>query len=173
MQNAVDQAHKAFEQNEVPIGAVVVDASGVIIAQAYNQVEALGTQRAHAEMIAIEAASSVVGNWRLNNCWLYVTLEPCAMCMGFAQLSRLAGVVYGARSPRFGYSRENILHEELHQQKNQLFGQEVVDRQEVVDKQDIVVKEGAIHTMLVIGGVKSEKSEQMLKVFFNTQRSKK
>lgn len=162
MQSALDQAYKALGQNEVPIGALVVDAQGAIIAQAYNQVEALSTQRAHAEMLAMESACAVMGNWRLNNCWLYVTLEPCAMCMGFAQLSRLAGVVYGAHSPRFGYSARDTRHEQSCQQGN---GQQCY--------QGIAVKEGAVHTMLVVGGVKSEKSQEMLKFFFNRQRSRR
>jgi len=156
MERALNQAYRALLQSEVPIGALVVDAQGAVIAQAYNQVEALGTQRAHAEMIAIEAACLVMGNWRLNNCWLYVTLEPCTMCIGFAQQSRLAGVVYGAASPRFGYSMGHNTHEQVYQQPYQ----------------QARVREGAVHTMLIVGGVKSESAEQMLKFFFNKQRSR-
>src|SRR5437016_11689783 len=98
MQIALEQAHHAYEQGEVPVGAVVIDENGVIIAQAYNQVEHATTQRAHAEMIALEQAARNRGNWRLAGCWLYVTLEPCTMCIGLSQLSRVAGVVYGASS---------------------------------------------------------------------------
>ncbi len=168
MQSALDQAQEAFLQNEVPIGALVVDAQGTVVAQAYNQVETLGTQRAHAEMIAIEAACAVVGNWRLNNCWLYVTLEPCTMCMGFAQQSRLAGVVYGAASPRFGYSSEYHAGYGMNEQPCQSGYYETSCQ--IAPK--ITVKEGAVHTMLIVGGVKSERSQEMLKFFFNRQRSK-
>jgi len=109
MSVALEQAEIAAQQGEVPVGAVVIDEKGAIIARAYNQVEHKGTQRAHAEMLALEQAAASRGNWRLLGCWLYVTLEPCTMCMGLARLSRVAGVVYGARSPLMGYSLQDTL----------------------------------------------------------------
>jgi tRNA(adenine34) deaminase len=103
MEQALVQAHKAADCSEVPVGAVVVNAQGVIIARAYNAVERDCTQRSHAESLAIEYAGKCLGEWRLDNCWVYVTLEPCDMCIGLIKLSRCAGVVYGASSPLFGF----------------------------------------------------------------------
>lgn len=107
MQQALIQAYKAFECDEVPVGALVVNGQGIIISQAHNLVEHEHSQRAHAESIAIENACKQYGDWRLDNHWLFVTLEPCMMCMGLIQLSRLAGVVYGAPSPLFGFHLDN------------------------------------------------------------------
>ena len=104
MQNALKQATKAAAMGEVPIGAIVVGPTGKIISRAYNKVEATQTQRAHAEMLALEKAARKTGGWRLNGYWLYVTLEPCTMCLGMARLSRIDGIVYGATSPLFGSS---------------------------------------------------------------------
>ncbi|HEX4069016.1 MAG TPA: nucleoside deaminase [Candidatus Babeliales bacterium] len=107
MQEALAQAKLAYEIDEVPIGAIVVSSEGDIIARAYNSVERDCTQRSHAESLAIEQAGKSLGDWRLQGCWLYVTLEPCSMCMGLITLSRLSGVVYGASSPLFGFSLDN------------------------------------------------------------------
>jgi tRNA(adenine34) deaminase len=107
MQEALAQAKLAYEIDEVPIGAIVVNSEGDIIARAYNSVERDCTQRSHAESLAIEQAGKSLGDWRLQGCWVYVTLEPCSMCMGLIKLSRLAGVVYGASSPLFGFSLDN------------------------------------------------------------------
>jgi tRNA(adenine34) deaminase len=107
MQKALALAKKAFAADEVPIGAVVVDSNGTVIGSGYNQVETKGFQGAHAEVIALQKAAKKMGDWRLDTCWLYVTLEPCVMCMGLIQLSRLAGVSYATASPLFGYSLDN------------------------------------------------------------------
>lgn len=107
MQKAYAQARRAFAQDEVPVGAVVVDAQGTIIGRGFNQTEKRSTQLAHAECMAIARAGKKMGDWRLVDCWVYVTLEPCAMCMHLIQLSRCAGVVYGAHSPKFGYQLDN------------------------------------------------------------------
>src|SRR5579863_5175212 len=88
MQEALVQAHKAQEKDEVPVGAVVVNVQGEIIARGYNSVEADCSQRSHAESLAIERAGKIVGDWRLQGCWVYVTLEPCQMCMNLITLSR-------------------------------------------------------------------------------------
>lgn len=109
MQEALTQAREALEEDEVPIGAVVVDAHGTIIGRGHNKVMAECTQAAHAEIRALEQAGKAQGDWRLEGCWIYVTLEPCAMCMNLIKLSRLAGVVYAASSPLFGYSQQNPL----------------------------------------------------------------
>jgi len=101
MGEALRQAAKAFEQEEVPVGAVVVRA-GRIIARAFNQVEALMDATAHAEMLALTQAENSVGDWRLTDCTLYVTKEPCPMCAGAVVHTRLARVVFGAGDPKGG-----------------------------------------------------------------------
>jgi tRNA(adenine34) deaminase len=101
MGEALRQAAKAFEADEVPVGAVVVR-DGRIIARAYNQVELLKDATAHAEMLALTQAEQAVGDWRLNDCTLYVTKEPCPMCAGAIVHVRLARVVFGASDPKGG-----------------------------------------------------------------------
>lgn len=103
MKKALVQANRALERDEVPIGAVVVNQEGKIVGRGWNQVEKIGCQIAHAEIIAMKKACKKLGDWRLEGHWVYVTLEPCSMCMSFMKLSRVAGVVYGADSPLFGY----------------------------------------------------------------------
>lgn len=102
MQKALECAQKAADEGEVPIGAVVVDQAGNIIGVGYNQVEQKYTQTAHAEIQALREAAQNRGNWRLENCFLYVTLEPCTMCNGAARLSRLEAIIFGAKSNLFG-----------------------------------------------------------------------
>jgi tRNA(adenine34) deaminase len=101
MGEALRQAQRAFEAEEVPVGAVIVR-GGRIIARAYNQVELLKDATAHAEMLAITQAEQVVGDWRLNDCTLYVTKEPCPMCAGALVHARLGRVVFGAADPKGG-----------------------------------------------------------------------
>jgi tRNA(adenine34) deaminase len=101
MKEALRLARKAFEIEEVPVGAIVVRA-GRIIARAFNQVEMLKDATAHAEMLAITQAESAVGDWRLNDCDLYVTKEPCAMCAGALLHVRIRRVVFGCADPRSG-----------------------------------------------------------------------
>jgi tRNA(adenine34) deaminase len=102
MGKAIRQAMLSLKLNEVPIGAVVANAEGVIIGRGYNKMETKGCQLAHAEALAIAQACKKTGDWRLNGCTIYVTLEPCLMCIGLIQLSRLEGIVFGAPSPLFG-----------------------------------------------------------------------
>lgn len=102
MAKALQQAKRALQKDEVPVGAVVINKDGVVIARAYNKVETTQCHLAHAEVLAIKKACKKIKNWRLNGCWLYVTLEPCLMCLGLIQLSRLEGVVFGAPSTLFG-----------------------------------------------------------------------
>ncbi len=101
MREALRQAEKALKAEEVPIGAVVVQA-GRIIARAYNQVELLKDATAHAEMLAITQAEAAVGDWRLNNCDLYVTKEPCPMCAGALVHVRMRRVIFGCSDQRGG-----------------------------------------------------------------------
>lgn len=101
MRKALDQARVAFEANEVPVGAVVVH-DGRVIAEAYNQRETLNDPTAHAEMIALTQAADSLGHWRLLDCTLYVTLEPCPMCAGAIVQARIPAVVYGTPDPKGG-----------------------------------------------------------------------
>lgn len=144
MKKALEQAQKARAAEEVPVGAIVVDSQGKIIGRGYNLVEKKDTQAAHAEVIAISKAGKKIGDWRLNGCWMYVTLEPCSMCMSLAVLSRLEGVVYGATSPVFGYQLDKELNFQLY-------------------------KNGAL---LVVSGVCAEESSALLKDFFRHKRGR-
>jgi tRNA(adenine34) deaminase len=101
MGEALRQARKALAQAEVPIGAVVVR-SGDIIARAFNQVETLVDATAHAEMLAITQAEAAVADWRLTDCDLYVTKEPCPMCAGAIVQARLRRVIFGTPDPKTG-----------------------------------------------------------------------
>ena len=101
MGEALRQAVRAYEAGEVPVGAVIVR-EGRIIGRAFNQVELLKDATAHAEMLAIRQAEGAVGDWRLTDCTLYVTKEPCPMCAGAIVHVRLARVVFGASDPKAG-----------------------------------------------------------------------
>lgn len=101
MGEALRQAMRAYETDEVPVGAVVVR-NGRIIARAFNQVETLKDATAHAEMLAITQAEEAMGDWRLTACTLYVTKEPCPMCAGAIVHARLARVVFGASDAKAG-----------------------------------------------------------------------
>jgi len=101
MHSALSQARLAFDEREVPVGAVVVHRDQVI-AEAYNQRESLKDPTAHAEMIAITQAAEALGSWRLINCTLYVTLEPCPMCAGAIVQARIPTVIYGTTDPKAG-----------------------------------------------------------------------
>ena len=101
MREALRQASKAYETDEVPVGAVVVR-SGKIIARAYNQVELLKDATAHAEMLALTQAEAAVGDWRLTDCDLYVTKEPCPMCAGALVHVRIHRVIFGCADPKAG-----------------------------------------------------------------------
>jgi tRNA(adenine34) deaminase len=101
MSRALDQARAAPAQGEVPVGAVVVRA-GHVLGEAHNRTVTEADPTAHAEVLAIRRAADVIGDWRLTDCTLYVTLEPCAMCCGAIVLARIPRVVYGARDPKAG-----------------------------------------------------------------------
>ncbi len=101
MRQALEQARLAFEAEEVPVGAVIVH-EGRVIAAAHNQRETLHDPTAHAEMIALTQAAEALGSWRLLDCTLYVTLEPCPMCAGAVVQARLPAVVYGASDAKAG-----------------------------------------------------------------------
>jgi tRNA(adenine34) deaminase len=101
MRYALGEAQKAFDEEEVPVGAVIVY-NDEIIARAHNQIRTLKDPTAHAEMIAITQAAAHLSNERLNECDLYVTIEPCSMCVGAAILGRIRTVVFGAGDPKTG-----------------------------------------------------------------------
>lgn len=144
MKHALVQAYRALEHDEVPVGAIVVSPKGIIIGRGYNQVEKQGCQIAHAEMLAIQEACKHIGDWRLDGHWVYVTLEPCSMCMSFIKLSRVAGVVYGAESPLFGYH---------------------------LDK-DAGLRVYNKNTVQIVRGICAEESVSLLKRFFQNKRKK-
>lgn len=146
MRYALQQAEKAFDNNEVPIGALVIDGQGTIIARAYNQVEKAGSQAAHAEVLAIKKAGKRLHNWRLTDCFLYVTLEPCSMCMSLALLSRLKGIVYGASSPVFGHQLDKY--------------------------QPFWVYKSEQFDITMVPGIGAQESADILKRFFHNQRKK-
>ena len=101
MKLALLQAQKAYEKDEIPVGAIVVK-EGKVIGRGYNQREMLNDPTAHAEIIAITAAANTIEDWRLNDCMLYVTKEPCAMCAGAIINSRLKMVVFGFYDKEMG-----------------------------------------------------------------------
>ena len=111
MRLALEEAKLALEADEVPIGAVII-ADGYIVGRGHNLVETLTDVTAHAEIQAITAASSTIGGKYLNDCTLYVTVEPCPMCAGALGWSQIGRIVYGASDPKRGFSTisGNILH---------------------------------------------------------------
>ena len=111
MKQALIEAQKGFDQDEVPVGAVIVTKKR-IIARAHNLTEHLTDFTAHAEMQAFTAASEFLGNKYLNECTLYVTLEPCVMCAGASFWTRIGRIVYGAKDERRGFQRlgKGVLH---------------------------------------------------------------
>lgn len=143
MRAALDQARMAFEQDEVPVGAVVVR-DGRIVGEGYNLRETLGDPTAHAEMIAITQAAESLGSWRLLDCTLYVTLEPCPMCAGAVVQARIPTVIYGTTDPKAG-----AVHS-LYQITS-----------------DVRLN----HQAVVIGGVLREECRAILQEFFARQRA--
>lgn len=111
MKEALKEALKAYNKNEVPIGAVIVN-NNQIIARAHNLTETLNDVTAHAEMQAFTAASNYLSGKYLHDCILYVTLEPCIMCAGAAYWSQISKIVYGAPDKKRGYSmvKQNLIH---------------------------------------------------------------
>ncbi|MDR2592939.1 MAG: nucleoside deaminase [Chitinispirillales bacterium] len=144
MSAACREAEAAFDEGEVPVGAVV-ELGGRIIGRGHNRVEALGDATAHAEIIALTAASNHVGDWRLNGCALYVTLEPCLMCLGAILQSRVSTVVYGARDSRLGgIDSFNYKDEALRSYRN---------------------------FPAIVSGIMEDESRELLKAFFKKLRS--
>ena len=143
MRAAIGEAQAAFDEGEVPIGAVIVR-GGRSVGRGYNQREKLHDPTAHAEMIALTAAASAVGSWRLDDCTIYVTLEPCAMCAGALVLSRIQRLVYGPTDPKAGAC------ESLY---------------------SIPTDERLNHCVDMTAGVLADEGAQLLREFFARQRS--
>lgn len=144
MFEALKEAHKAFEADEVPVGAVLVH-KGRVIARGYNQVEMLKDATAHAEMLCLTSGAVALENWRLLETTLYCTLEPCAMCAGAAILSRVTRLVWGAKDLRHGVNGSWVnLFETTH----------------------------PIHNLEIKGGVLQEPSAWLMKEFFRQRREK-
>jgi tRNA(adenine34) deaminase len=139
---ALQEAEKAFEENEVPVGAVVVK-DNKIIGRGYNQVEKLKDSTAHAEMIALTAASNHISNWRLNECSIYVTLEPCIMCTGAMLSSRINELYFAAFDPKFGAC-------------GSLY--------------NLAVEGKTNHTIKIYSGIYAEESKKLLDEFFTKVR---
>ena len=129
---------------DVPVGAVVLDPAGTVIARAANRREADGDPTAHAELVAMRAAAKVVGNWRLIGCTLVVTLEPCTMCAGAVTLARVDRLVFGAADPKAGA---------------------------VGSLWDVVRDRRLNHRPEVVGGVLAAESGALLRAFFAARRS--
>jgi tRNA(adenine34) deaminase len=143
MGEALRQARRAAERDEVPVGAVIVH-GGQIIARACNQVEILKDATAHAEMLAITQAESVVGDWRLNECDLYVTKEPCAMCAGALVHVRMKRVIFGCLSEKDG-AAGSVVNLLQHPRLN--------------------------HRCEITSGVRQDECAQLLQAFFRERRS--
>ncbi len=142
MQEALREARRAAAKGEVPVGAVVVK-DGRVIGRGHNLRERLGDPTAHAELLAMREASLYVGGWRLNECTLYATLEPCPMCAGAAFQARLERVVYGARDPKAGAAGGCV---------------------------DLLAQECFNHRVEVTGGVCEEACARILREFFQHLR---
>ena len=142
MRMAIDAAHIAEDNGDVPIGAVIIH-NGQIIAKAYNQREQLQDPTAHAEIIALTQAAAALENWHLNGCTMYVTLEPCPMCAGALVLSRMDRLVYGCDDPKTGA---------------------------VKSLYNIVTDERLNHRLEVTSGVLAEQCSEQLQEFFARRR---
>ena len=142
---ALKEAQKAFEADEVPVGAVLVK-EGRVIARGHNQVEMLNDATAHAEMLCITAGESAVGDWRLLDTTLYCTIEPCSMCAGALYLSRVTNLVWGAPDVRHGANGSWI---------------------------NLFDKPHPTHTVNIRSGILGEYSKTLLQEFFKKQRQKK
>jgi len=142
MYSALQEAEQALLEKEVPVGAVVVK-NEMIIGKGYNQVERLKDPTAHAEMIAITAASNHLGNWRLEGCSIYVSLEPCIMCIGAILSSRITELYFAAFDPKFGAC--GSVH-------------------------NLAEKSKTNHSVKVYSGIYSEESKSLLMKFFKQTR---
>ena len=143
MQAAFLEAQQAGREDEVPVGAVLVAQDGTVLAKAHNRTIALCDPTAHAEILALRAASLVVGNYRLLNTVLYVTIEPCIMCMGALLQARVARIVFGAKDPKWGGAGSRY---------------------------NLAADAGLNHTIDVQGGLLEDKCRELIQDFFRAKR---
>ena len=143
MREALDCALEAYRLDEVPVGAVLVDDAGKMLARGANSPIATHDPTAHAEIVALRAAAAAVGNYRLPGCTLYVTLEPCAMCVGALVHARIARVVFAAPDPKSGACGSVL---------------------------DLAGSNAFNHRIAVSGGILQEESADLLRRFFSARR---
>jgi tRNA(adenine34) deaminase len=143
MRHALTEARRCRVSADVPVGAVVLGPDGRVLARGFNEREATADPTAHAEMVALRAASSAMGTWRLSGCTLVVTLEPCAMCAGALVLARVDRLVYGAVDPKAGA---------------------------VGSLWDLVRDRRLNHRPEVVGGVLADECAALLREFFEARR---
>ena len=145
MEMALKEAKKAFDKDEVPIGAVIVS-SGKVVAKAHNQTQTKKLATAHAEILAIEKASKKYPSWRIENAEMYITLEPCAMCAGAIANARINKVYFGAYEEKSGCA---------------------------VSLYPVLTKSGLNHTVEVEGGILEKECSSLIKEYFKLKRQKK
>jgi tRNA(adenine34) deaminase len=142
---AIEEARLAAAHDDVPVGAVVLGPDGSVLARRHNERELVGDPTAHAEVLALRDASAAVGGWRLLNCTLVVTLEPCAMCAGALVNARVGTLVYGATDPKAGA---------------------------VESLYELCADVRLNHQVAVIGGVQADACSALLKAFFAARRGR-
>jgi tRNA(adenine34) deaminase len=143
MRHALDEAHAALATDDVPVGAIVVDAAGRVIGTGRNEREARQDPTAHAEVVALRAAAAETGDWQLNGCTLVVTLEPCVMCAGAILSARIPRVVFGAWDEKAGAAGSVL---------------------------DVLRERRLNHRVEVVGGVEADACGRVLEDFFATRR---
>ncbi|GGM20368.1 hypothetical protein GCM10010102_15070 [Promicromonospora citrea] len=140
---ALDEARRALDTGDVPVGAVVLDEAGGVVGLGHNEREATGDPTAHAEVLAMRAAAAARGTWRLSGCTLVVTLEPCPMCAGALVQARVGRLVLGAWDPKAGATGSVW---------------------------DLVRDQRALHEVEVLGGVREDECGALLRAFFEARR---
>jgi len=146
MEEALVEARRAADLGEVPVGAVVVAENGEILARAHNRRQIDSDPTAHAELIAIRKAAARIGDWRLEGCTVFVTLEPCPMCAGTMVMSRIERCVFGCTDPKGGFMGTLA---------------------------DLSQFPGLNHRFEAVGGLNAEESSEMLRLFFRNLRARR
>lgn len=145
MQKALMKAEQAAREDEVPVGAVLIAHDGTVLAETHNRTISLCDPTAHAEILALRAACEVVGNYRLLNTTLYVTVEPCMMCLGALVHARVARIVFGTKEPKWGGA---------------------------VSYCNLIAETGLNHTIDILGGVLEDECRTLMQDFFRDKRLK-
>ena len=143
MRQALLEAQQAVRQDEVPVGAVLVSRNGTVLARAHNQTIALCDPTAHAEILVLRAASQAIRNYRLLDTTLYVTIEPCIMCMGALLQARVARILFGAKDPKWGGAGSRY---------------------------NLAADTSLNHTIDVQGGLLEDECRQLIQAFFRAKR---